>query len=58
MKHDDLVYTMNDEGGPGAKVYAVQVSTGEVVGATDISDLPIEDPESIAVDASGTLWAR
>lgn len=56
MKHDDLAYTMNDEGGPGAKVYAVQVSTGEVVGATDISGLPIQDPESIAVDADGTLW--
>jgi len=56
MKHDDLVYTINDEGGAGAKVYAVQVSTGEVVGATDISSLPIEDPESIAVDAGGTLW--
>lgn len=54
--HDDLVYTMNDEGGPGSNVYAVQVSTGEVVGATDISELPIQDPESIAVDADGTLW--
>jgi hypothetical protein len=44
MKHDDLVYTMNDEGGPSSKVYADQLSTGEVVGATDISGLPIEDP--------------
>ena len=56
MKHDDLVYTMNDEGGSGAKVYAVQASTGEVVGTTDIGDLPIEDPEAIAVDADGTVW--
>ena len=56
VKHDDLVYTMNDEGGSGAKVYAVQVSTGEVVGATDVSALPLEDPESMAVDADGTLW--
>ena len=56
MRHDDLVYTMNDEGGSGAEVYAVQVSTGDVVGATDIGGLPIEDPESIAVDADGTLW--
>lgn len=55
-KHDDLVYTMNDEGGSNAKVYAVKVSTGDVVGAADIGDLPIEDPESIAVDAAGTLW--
>jgi hypothetical protein len=56
MKHDDLVYTMNDEGGAKAKVYAVKVSTGEVVGAADIGGLPIEDPESIAVDSDGTLW--
>ena len=56
MRHADLVYTMNDEGGSGAEVYAVQVSTGDVVGATDIGGLPIEDPESIAVDADGTLW--
>jgi hypothetical protein len=55
-QHNDLVYTMNDEGGAGARVYAVRVSTGDVVGAADISGLPIEDPESIAVDAQGTLW--
>jgi hypothetical protein len=55
-KHEDLTYTMNDEGGDGARVYAVQVSTGEVVGTADISGLPIQDPESIAVDAAGTLW--
>lgn len=56
IQHDDLVYTINDEGGSGANVYAVQVSTGEVVGAADISSLPISDPESITVDADGTLW--
>ncbi len=56
MQSDNLAYTMNDEGGAGAKIYAIQVSTGKVVGATDISSLPIEDPESIAVDSKGTLW--
>ncbi len=56
IRHNDLVYTMNDEGGSGASVYAVQVSSGEVVGAADISALPISDPESITVDADGTLW--
>ena len=54
--HDDLAYTINDEGGSGANVYAVQVSSGAGVGAADISSLPISDPESIAVDANGTLW--
>ncbi|HJR90452.1 MAG TPA: hypothetical protein VJ782_09875 [Aeromicrobium sp.] len=55
-QHNDLAYTMNDEGGAGANVYAIQVSTGEVVGAADISSLPISDPESITVDANGTVW--
>jgi hypothetical protein len=55
-QHDDLAYTLNDEGGAGANVYAIQVSTGAVVGAADISSLPISDPESITVDANGTVW--
>jgi hypothetical protein len=55
-RHNDLAYTMNDEGGSGANVYAIRVSTGDVVGAADISSLPISDPESITVDADGTVW--
>jgi hypothetical protein len=54
-KHDDLVYTINDRGSDPA-VYAVRISTGKVVGTTDISELDVEDTESIAVDADGTLW--
>jgi hypothetical protein len=54
-KHDDLVYTINDRG-TSAAIYAIKLSTGEVVGTTDISDLGVEDTESIAVDAGGTMW--
>lgn len=56
MKHNGLVYTMNDEGGSDARVFAIELATGNVVGTADISGLPIKDPESIAIDAEGTLW--
>ena len=54
-KHDDLVYTINDRG-TSPLIYAVALSTGEVVGTADISGLKVEDTESIAVDAKGTMW--
>jgi hypothetical protein len=54
-QHPDLVYTVNDRGNH-PMIYAVQVSTGDVVGVTDISSLGVEDTESIAVDGEGTLW--
>ena len=55
VKHPDLVYTMNDSGNR-PMVFAVQVSTGKVVGETDLESLDLEDPESIAVDPRGRLW--
>jgi hypothetical protein len=55
VRHPDLVYTMNDSGNR-PMVFAIQVSTGQVVGETDLSDLELEDPESIAVDPQGMLW--
>jgi hypothetical protein len=54
-RHPDLVYTMNDSGNRPV-VFAVQVSTGKVVGQTDLASLDLEDPESIAVDRQGRLW--
>lgn len=54
-KHDDLVYTINDGGGRPT-VFAVQLSTGAVVGVTDVKGLDVDDTESIAVDEEGTLW--
>ena len=55
VKHPDLVYTMNDSGNR-PMVYAIQVSTGKVVGRTDLESLDLEDTESIAVDRRGRLW--
>lgn len=55
VKHRNLVYTMNDSKNRAA-VYAVQVSTGRVVGQVDLEQFDLEDPESIAVDPQGRLW--
>jgi hypothetical protein len=55
VRYGDLVYTMNDSGNH-PMVYAIQLSTGRVVGTTDISSLHVKDTESIAVDAHGTMW--
>ena len=41
VKHDDLVYTVNDRGNR-PMVFAIRLSTGEVVGSTDISSLSVE----------------
>lgn len=54
-KHNDLAYTINDRG-THPMVYAIRLSTGAVVGVTDLQSLDVEDTESIAVDAKGTLW--
>lgn len=55
VKHDDLVYTVNDQGNHPV-LFAIQLSTGDVVGETDLSSLSVQDTESLAVDADGTLW--
>ena len=54
-KYPNLAYTMNDSKNR-AVVYAIQVSTGRVVGQVDLEDFDLEDPESIAVDRQGRLW--
>lgn len=55
VKYPDLAYTMNDSKNR-AVVYAIQVSTGRVVGQVDLERFDLEDPESIAVDGQGRLW--
>jgi hypothetical protein len=55
VKYPDLAYTMNDSNNRSV-VYAIQVSTGRVVGQVDLDDFDLEDPESIAVDRQGRLW--
>ena len=56
VTHDDLVYTVNDRGNR-PMIFAIRLSTGDVVGATDISSLSVEDTESRAVDSAGTTIA-
>ncbi len=53
-QHADLAYTVNDSG-HDAEVFAVRVSTGEVVGVTRLRGEPI-DVEALALDDDGRLW--
>jgi len=54
-KFPNLAYTMNDSKNRSI-VYAIQVSTGRVVGQVDLERFDLKDPESIAVDRQGRLW--
>lgn len=53
--HDGLAYTINDSGN-APLVFAVQVSTGKVVGTTRVLGGELRDTEAISVDRHGTLW--
>lgn len=53
-KHEDLAYTIND--GDDAVVYAIQISTGDVVGTTRVRGGKMEDTESIRIDGEGRMW--
>ena len=53
--HDDLAYTINDAGNAPI-VFAIKVSTGDVVGTTRVEGGDIKDTESIAIDGDGTMW--
>jgi hypothetical protein len=52
--HDDLAYTINDSGN-AAIVFAVRISTGQVVGTTRIAGATWLDTEAMALRGS-TLW--
>ena len=54
-KHRDLVYVINDSG-HAAVVYAVRLSTGNVVGATTLGGLRVSDTEALSISSGGTLW--
>lgn len=51
----DIGYTINDSGNT-AQLYAIKISTGEVVGTTSLTNLVWTDPEALALDGSGGLW--
>jgi len=53
--YPDLAYTVNDSGNDPV-VFAVRISTGEVVGTTTIAGGALVDTEALALDADGTLW--
>lgn len=53
--HADLAYTVNDSGNDPL-VFAVRVSTGEVVGTTTVRGGPMVDTEALALDGDGVLW--
>ncbi|WP_313404139.1 hypothetical protein [Aeromicrobium sp.] len=50
---DDLAYTVNDSGN-AAEVYAIDLTSGDVVGVTAVS-APFRDVEALAL-RDGTLW--
>lgn len=52
-KHEDLAYTIND--GDKAIVFAIEISTGNVVGTTRVSGA-LEDTEAITIDGNGRMW--
>ncbi len=53
-EHQDLAYTIND--GDDAIVYAIEISTGNVVGTTRVRGGNLDDTESIAIDGDGRMW--
>jgi hypothetical protein len=53
--HDDLAYTINDAGNAPA-VFAIKLSTGDLLGTTRVEGGDIQDTESIAIDGDGTMW--
>lgn len=52
--HDDLAYTINDSGNADV-VFAVRVSTGEVVGTTTVTGTAWQDTEALMLH-DGRLW--
>lgn len=53
--HPGLAYTINDSNNP-PYVFAIEVSTGDVVGVTRIEGGTLRDTEAIAIAPDGTLW--
>lgn len=51
----DLAYVINDSG-QAQELYAVEISSGTVVGVTAVTGGTWRDTEAIAIDGDGTLW--
>lgn len=52
---DDLAYVVNDSD-QAQELYAVEISTGDVVGVTRVTGGTWVDTEALAIDDDGTLW--
>lgn len=52
--HPGIAYTINDSG-HAARVYAIEIATGEVVGVTTVRNVRWRDTEAMAL-SKGTLW--
>ncbi|MFT4188694.1 MAG: hypothetical protein QM621_08945 [Aeromicrobium sp.] len=55
VAHDQTAYMVNDSGN-APEVYAVDLTTCEIVGVTTVRDADWTDPEAMALDGDGTLW--
>ena len=53
--HPGTAYVINDSGSD-AEVYALDLVTCDVVGVTQVEDVPWRDPEALALGGDGTLW--
>ncbi|WP_370617963.1 hypothetical protein [Mumia sp. Pv 4-285] len=51
----ELAYTVNDSGNEPT-VFTVEISTGDVVGATRLRGAELVDAEALTIDQDGTLW--
>ena len=54
IAHEGLAYTVNDSGNEPV-VFAIEVSTGDVVGTTRIAG-SMRDVEALSIDKTGMLW--
>lgn len=56
-RYPGYAYTLNDdEESNKAIVYAIKISTGQVVGTTILSGVKPVDPEALALDRFGKIW--
>lgn len=55
IAHPGLAYTINDSGNAPI-VYAVQVESGKVIGATTVGGGVLRDTEALSIDPEGNLW--
>ncbi len=51
----DLAYTINDSGN-APQVFAIEISTGSVVGVTTLTGYDVVDAEALSADSDGQLW--